>query len=230
MLPRQFLRCERLTCSQVSLRVSLEATITRAVFSHDFIQPTGAMSIDFHLVHETARGAGAAIPLQEGTQLLGRGKECDILLMDKSISRKHARLTVTNGAVRVEDLNSRNGTFVGNQKIDSVLLIPEQEIVFGTLSFRLVVISADLDSDEETFQPSSAQIDRAKKHPLFAKLTEAQMRVLAELITGASEIQIASKLILAKTTVHNHAKSIYATLGVHTRAQLICKFIDAQRD
>lgn len=55
------------------------------------------------------------------------------------------------------------------------------------------------------------------------------MRVFAELITGAAEIHIAQRLNLAKTTVHNHAKSIYATLGVHSRAELIHRFLEAQR-
>ncbi len=55
-------------------------------------------------------------------------------------------------------------------------------------------------SDDDTYYPSMVQIEAAKKNPLFAKLTEAQMRVFAELITGATEIQIAQRLNLAKST------------------------------
>lgn len=187
------------------------------------------MSIDFRLVHVTAQGAGAAFRLREGTQLVGRDKNCEILLMDRSVSREHARVTVTNGCVHIEDLSSRNGTFIENHQIGKGVLIPDQGIMFGSLSFRLKVIPPEEASDEETYQPTQAQIDQAKKHPAFAQLTEGQMRVFAELITGAAEIHIAQRLNLAKTTVHNHAKSIYATLGVHSRAELIHRFLEAQR-
>lgn len=188
------------------------------------------MNIDFRLVHETAQGAGAAFRLREGTQLVGRDKRCEIQLMDKSVSREHARVTVKNGSVQVEDLRSRNGTFIDNHQIGQGTLIPEQGIMFGTLSFRLMAMPPEDISDDETYYPSVGQIEAAKKNPIFALLTEAQMRVFAELITGATEIQIAQRLNLAKSTVHNHAKSIYSTLGVHSRAELIRRFLDALRD
>lgn len=98
------------------------------------------MSIDFRLVHVTAQGAGAAFRLREGTQLVGRDKNCEILLMDRSVSREHARVTVTNGCVHIEDLSSRNGTFIENHQIGKGVLIPDQGIMFGSLSFRLKVI------------------------------------------------------------------------------------------
>lgn len=188
------------------------------------------MNIDFRLVHESAQGAGAAFRLREGTQLVGRDKRCEILLMDKSVSREHARVTVNNGSVQVEDLRSRNGTFIDNHQIGQGTLIPEQGIMFGTLSFRLMAMPTEEISDDETYYPTEGQIETAKKNPVFAKLTEAQIRVFVELITGAAEIQIANKLNLAKSTVHNHAKSIYATLGVHSRAELICRFLDIVRE
>lgn len=187
------------------------------------------MSIDFRLVHVTAQGAGAAFRLREGAQLVGRDKKCEILLMDKSVSRAHARVTVKDGCVHVEDLRSSNGTFIENHQIGTGLLVPEQGIKFGSLSFRLKVVPTGEVSDDETWQPTPRQIEQAKKHPNFAQLTEAQMRVFIELVTGAAEIHIAQKLNLAKTTVHNHAKSIYSALDVHSRAELIHRFMEAQQ-
>jgi len=188
------------------------------------------MNFDFRLVHETAQGAGAAFRLREGSQLVGRDKNCEILLMDKSVSREHARVTVNNGSVHVEDLQSRNGTFIDNHQIGTGTLIPEQGIMFGTLSFRLKAVPTEEPSDDDTYYPTEGQLEKAKKNPAFALLTDGQMRVFEELLTGATEIQIAQRLNLAKTTVHNHAKSIYATLGVHSRAELIRRFLDALRD
>ncbi len=46
------------------------------------------------------------------TLVVGRGAECDIVLADESASRKHATFVWANGELRVEDMQSSNGTRV----------------------------------------------------------------------------------------------------------------------
>lgn len=46
-------------------------------------------------------------------RIIGRGSECDIVLEHSSVSRKHARIIVTEeGYLTVDDSNSVNGTFL----------------------------------------------------------------------------------------------------------------------
>jgi hypothetical protein len=62
--------------------------------------------------------SGAQIELSRGREyVLGRGRDCDIFLEDLLSSRHHARLTVA-GEIAIADLNSRNGTFVDDVRID----------------------------------------------------------------------------------------------------------------
>ena len=52
--------------------------------------------------------------------VLGRANECDVVVGDMACSRRHARLTVGGEARRVlfiEDMGSRNGTYVNDQRI-----------------------------------------------------------------------------------------------------------------
>src|SRR5919201_2035055 len=61
-------------------------------------------------------GAGRQIVLT-GPVVLGRDSSADVVIDDGQISRRHARVTPSNGGVVVEDLESTNGTFVNRDEL-----------------------------------------------------------------------------------------------------------------
>jgi len=60
---------------------------------------------------------GQVIPLHRDEIVLGRNPDCDIVVEAGAVSRQHARLLVVGGKYYVEDLQSRNGTFVNNSRV-----------------------------------------------------------------------------------------------------------------
>ena len=78
-------------------------------------------------------------PKHGETYLLGRREDNDVILpYDSQISRQHTRLFWMDGAWHVQDLDSRNGTYVGQQKIDCVTrLAPGQMFRMGRTWLRL---------------------------------------------------------------------------------------------
>lgn len=71
---------------------------------------------------------GDRIALRPGqTYVLGRGSDCDIVTDDGACSRRHARITMPKSgeAAIVEDLGSRNGTFVGGELVRTRLAARE---------------------------------------------------------------------------------------------------------
>ncbi|MEM8680491.1 MAG: FHA domain-containing protein, partial [Planctomycetota bacterium] len=60
---------------------------------------------------------GKQYPLESGTVVLGRHPNCDVVLEASAVSRYHAHLLIKEDGVYVEDLKSRNGTFVNDQPI-----------------------------------------------------------------------------------------------------------------
>ncbi|WP_201588026.1 FHA domain-containing protein [Psychrobacter jeotgali] len=50
---------------------------------------------------------------------VGRGSDNDVVLGSKEVSRNHALLSVLNGELYVKDLNSSNGTFINDERIES---------------------------------------------------------------------------------------------------------------
>ena len=77
--------------------------------------------------------------LQPGTYTLGRGTEVDIQIHDPGISRKHLSITVDEKVV-VTDLNSTNGTFLGTDRVQEL-------IVEDTISFRVGVTEIKIVSE-----------------------------------------------------------------------------------
>jgi hypothetical protein len=70
------------------------------------------------------------------TASLGRSKECDCVLDDPNISRRHAELRrSSSGDWQVVDLGSTNGVKVNGRRVSSARLSPGDEITLGTLVF-----------------------------------------------------------------------------------------------
>ncbi len=65
-------------------------------------------------------GQGREIQLKEGTFAIGRSGECYLRVRSDLVSRRHCEIRVTDTSVVVQDLGSKNGTFVNQQRIDGV--------------------------------------------------------------------------------------------------------------
>lgn len=61
---------------------------------------------------------GQIFPLEHSSATLGRHPDCDIVLDVKAVSRQHARISRMDGKHFIEDLRSRNGTFVNEQPVE----------------------------------------------------------------------------------------------------------------
>jgi hypothetical protein len=77
--------------------------------------------------------------LAPGTHTLGRGTEVDIQIHDPGISRKHLSITVDEKVI-VTDLNSTNGTFLGTERVQEL-------IVEDTITFRVGVTEIKIVSE-----------------------------------------------------------------------------------
>jgi DNA-binding winged helix-turn-helix (wHTH) protein len=79
------------------------------------------------------------IALMDGANVIGRESDATILCDAPGVSRYHARILVASGVVTVEDLGSKNGTFVKGERITSTRLSHGDEIRLGTASLTFLV-------------------------------------------------------------------------------------------
>lgn len=82
-------------------------------------------------VLQTRKGInpGQMFPLERESTVLGRHPDCDIVLEVGAVSRQHARIIKIDGSFYVEDLHSRNGTFVNDECIEGRRRLAENDEV-----------------------------------------------------------------------------------------------------
>src|SRR5262245_63525551 len=102
---------------------------------------------------------GATLPLAGDKIVLGRNADCGIVINMPAVSREHALIRKIDGNFYIEDLKSRNFTFVNNQKIATRTLLRHNDRIKICESEFLYVDKAQLppemrreaetDADEE---------------------------------------------------------------------------------
>jgi len=72
------------------------------------------------------------------TLTLGRGEDCDLVVPDAAVSRRHAELTADERGLRVTDLDSANGVRVNGARVREGRAEANDLIAFGAAAFRVV--------------------------------------------------------------------------------------------
>ena len=92
------------------------------------------------------------IPLEEGENVVGRTSDAVVRISSTRVSRRHARIVVTGGRAVLEDLGSKNGTYLHGRRIQSpVELSDGAEICFGrdVVVFRFCYPAGTTMTDEQ---------------------------------------------------------------------------------
>jgi two-component system, cell cycle response regulator len=152
---------------------------------------------------------GKEIPLVHRQIVLGRGLDCDIVLPDPSISRKHLQIScrkiVKKGEdsklkVVLRDLGSKNGTLVNYSAVTSSVLKPGDKIILG----RIILKFDHRDLAEQNFYDEIYRL--ATTDTLTNLLNKATItRTLVDEIAGSQRDQRLVSVILMDI---DHFKSL----------------------
>lgn len=94
---------------------------------------------------------GRSFPLL-GPMSVGRAGECEMLLREGGLSRRHARLIPTAEGLQLEDLGSTNGCYINGKRVLRGMARAGDEIAFDSLRFLLVDTVHDGSSRVESVQ------------------------------------------------------------------------------
>jgi pSer/pThr/pTyr-binding forkhead associated (FHA) protein len=115
---------------------------------------------------EVVEGPGSGRQVALGQPLVvGREDTADLVLDDPQVSRRHARLTPTDYGAGVEDLGSRNGTFVNGAQIHTAVgAQPGDVIAVGAVALELRA-QAELAERPSAVRPVPPALVAAAREP-----------------------------------------------------------------
>jgi DNA-binding CsgD family transcriptional regulator len=164
-----------------------------------------------------------------GSYTLGRSNRCHVVVDHPSISRRHAVCCVDQDGLIVADLGSRNGTFIDNLRVERSRVARDQTVRFGDLSFSIATNVGPLSPDDE----EETDLGKSDEKPVTAnaaqatvQLSAAQRRVFEHLLGGKKEKRIAKMLQRSPHTIHAHVRAIFRLFAVHSRLELLARFVD----
>jgi DNA-binding winged helix-turn-helix (wHTH) protein len=91
------------------------------------------------------------VTLDEGAHVIGRDPDVEIFLNSARVSRRHARITISAGRATIEDLGSKNGTFVGEERVEGTRLLRDGDIIgVGALKLTLRMVQTPSSTKTQT--------------------------------------------------------------------------------
>ena len=136
--------------------------------------------------------ATSALP-PRGALILGRSRSADLLIDDRTVSRRHARLVVDDHRITVEDLGSANGTRIGHQPVAG----QPTEVAIGQ-PFHLGAVTLVIEGPAAPEPRAAASDPAGRVEELAARLAAGDVSILLQGETGRRTERLAE---------HIHARS-----------------------
>lgn len=156
---------------------------------------------------------GGEFPLVPGKQhIIGRSPELELALVEDMVSRKHAKLTITDdGRITIEDLGSSNGTFVNGEQISRPVRLKDGDRILIGTSILKVVRSDDATPRLSTLKPSLETV---------AKVASQRKTHLTSVTGRIEELAVSDLLQLFGTSRKNGVLALRNDRGEEARIYL----------
>src|SRR5262245_48782533 len=92
-------------------------------------------------------GSSSSFTFDQRELSIGRADGNDIVLRDRNVSRRHARLVVRDNKYLLVDIVSTNGTFLNGRRLSSPVVVGSSDRV-DIGSYRLVIGAASYEQTE----------------------------------------------------------------------------------
>jgi serine phosphatase RsbU (regulator of sigma subunit)/pSer/pThr/pTyr-binding forkhead associated (FHA) protein len=186
------------------------------------------------------------IPLNDETVILGRNPDCHVPIPGTAVSRNHAQILQLQGKFYLEDLKSRNGTFVNNEQITARALLNENDRIkicdflctfHETTPKPLPESLRPEETEPEDDDPAASTVEASLSHASSNLLLQSQpaekLQALLEISSNLSRTleldPLLPKILDSLFQLFKQADRGFIILRDETTKRLIPKAIRARR-
>jgi hypothetical protein len=101
----------------------------------------------FQLKIAEGKDAGKEFEFDQDSVLIGRTPECDVVLYDAGVSRRHCRIFSEGDGYLIEDMGSANGTKVNGEPIKTHALSDGDQLTLGPVVFVFQAVESEAGAD-----------------------------------------------------------------------------------
>lgn len=133
---------------------------------------------------------GGEFPLPHGREIVvGRSSELDMVLVEDMVSRRHAKITLTDDQIVIQDLGSTNGTFVNGEKIKRARLHEGDRVLIGTSIIKLVAseVGATPDPSRSNLEDVAAGRRSSQVRTVSGSIAEIPLPDLMQLFSASKK-------------------------------------------
>lgn len=117
-------------------------------------------NMDVILILFKKNGSQKTFSLPSDATVIGRRQDCDLCIPLKSVSRKHCQLNLNTNTLKIRDLNSHNGTYLNNKRIDEATVKAGDYLKIGPLTFLI-----QIDGQPEKIVPPQQPAQKPAQKP-----------------------------------------------------------------
>jgi DNA-binding response OmpR family regulator len=129
------------------------------------------------IIANTGSLQGQRWPLVGDTVLIGRGLDADICVLDRQVSRHHARIRRTEDGYLLEDLDSKNGTHLNGAMIKSPEILQDGDVIQVAVALELVFVDTEATVPLPRGDAVRLGIGRLRMDPQAHRVVVADMEI-----------------------------------------------------
>jgi hypothetical protein len=159
------------------------------------------------IIHEGEK-AGQRWTIREPELIIGRGGECDLVLPERQVSREHIRIFRANDLYYLEDLDSKNGTWVNGKQIKNTTVpLRDGDEIQIALAVKMTFVGSEATApllvDEIPGSHGRLQLNRDSRRVFIngievdPPLSLPQYRLLELLYDGAGAVRTRDEVVEA---------------------------------
>lgn len=191
----------------------------------------------------TGTDQGKQLPLNGDKIVLGRNPDCHIVISGTAVSRAHAHILRLNGKFLIEDLKSRNGTFVNNEQISGRTQLKNNDKIkicdFVCAFFDAPPLPADVvpevpePEEPEIINPIEATLSHSSSKQILETQPAEKLKILLDITTNLTKTleldSLLPKIVDSLFQIYKQADRCFIILRDDAAKKLIPKVIKARR-